>query len=74
MESPNNKSQEFKVPENWNEKSKILMTNFSQLTNEDLKVEKGKENELLKRIQTKLNKEREEVIQIINESKPKPVE
>ena len=74
MESPDKKNQEFNVSENWNEQSKILMKNFSQLTNEDVKFEKGKENDLLKRIQTKLNKQREEVIQIINESKPKPVE
>lgn len=74
MESPDKKNQEFNVSENWNEQSKILMKNFSQLTHDDVKLEKGKEHELLKRIQTKLNKEREEVIQIINESKPKPVE
>jgi hypothetical protein len=35
------------------------------LTDADLKFEAGKENDLLQRVQTRLNKKREEVINII---------
>jgi len=57
---------EFKVTGNWNEQSKVLKSKFSQLTDADLKFEAGKENEMLTRIESRLNKKREEVINIIN--------
>jgi hypothetical protein len=42
-----------------------LKQQFSELTDAELLFERGRENELLTRIQTKLNKTREEVISII---------
>lgn len=58
----------FKIGDNWASQSKALKGQFSQLTDADLKFEKGKENELLNRVETRLNKNREEVINIINKA------
>jgi len=75
METTKNKTAEtFKMTGNWDTQSKQLKKNYSQLTDADLKFEPGKENELLSRIQTRLNKNREEVIGIIKKSLPQKVE
>jgi len=58
----------FKITGNWDAQSKLLKERFSQLTDADLKFETGKENDLLTRVQAKLNKKREEVISIIDKS------
>jgi hypothetical protein len=58
---------------NWDNQVRILKDKFPQLTDADLKFETGKENELLKRIETRLNKKREEVINIIRKGQPKAV-
>jgi hypothetical protein len=75
MESTKNKTTEtFKMNGNWETQSKQLKKNYSQLTDADLKFEAGKENELLSRIETRLNKNREDVIGIIKKSQPQKVE
>jgi len=51
---------------NWKETSKKLKEQFSQLTDADLVYEKTKEQELLDRIEKKINKKRTEVIDLIN--------
>ena len=67
MENSENKSTEsFRIYRNWTRKSKKLQEKYPQLTNDDLKLEQGKENDLLERIEIRLNKNREEVIDIIN--------
>lgn len=72
MENNQNKPQEaFQVTGDWTNQSKALKSKFSQLTDNDLKVESGKENEMLKRVEARLNKNREEVISIINAEQPK---
>jgi uncharacterized protein YjbJ (UPF0337 family) len=63
----------FKVTGNWENQSKELKGKFSQLTDSDLKFESGKENELLERVEKRLNKKREEVINIINNAKSEKV-
>ncbi len=69
MELKQNKTPEiFKITGNWTTQSKQLKEKYAHLTDVDLKFEIGKENELLGRIGTKLNKKREEVINIINKS------
>ena len=74
MENSQNKTAEtFKITGNWANQSKELKGKFSQLTDEDLKFETGKEHELLKRVETRLNKNREEVINIIKKGQPKTV-
>ncbi len=66
-------SQTFKVTGNWEDQSKKLKTKFTELTDSDLKLETGKESEMLGRVQTKLNKNREEVIDIIKQGQEQTV-
>ncbi len=56
---------EFKVTGNWNEQAKMLKEKYAQLTDADLKFEAGKENDLLFRIASRINKKRDEVINIL---------
>ena len=66
MENSKNKSPEaFKITGNWKKQAQELKGKYSQLTDDDLKFETGKENDLLKRVETRLNKDREDVINII---------
>ncbi len=64
----NKKNEAFKITGNWDVQSKQLQEKFSQLTNADLKFEPGKENELLDRMESRLSKKREEVINIIKKT------
>ena len=74
MENSKIKSTEsFKITGNWENQSKELKGKYSQLTDADLKLEAGKENDLLERVETRLNKTREEVINIIRKGQPKMV-
>lgn len=59
------KAEGFKIT-NWDESSKKLKDQFSQLTDADLKFETGQESDLLSRIEKRINKKRSEVIDIIN--------
>lgn len=59
-------TESFKISGDWKKQAIQLKEKFSQLTDSDLKFEPGKENELLQRVETRLNKKREEVINIIN--------
>jgi uncharacterized protein YjbJ (UPF0337 family) len=68
MGTPNKNAETFKINGNWAAQSKELKNQFSQLTDSDLKFEPGKENELLKKVETRLNKNRDEVINIINKT------
>lgn len=63
--SQNKNSETFKITGNWDVQSKQLKEKFSQLTDADLKFETGKENDLLTRVENRLNKKREEVVNII---------
>lgn len=74
MENSKNKSGEaFKMSGNWSDQSKDLKSKYPQLTDSDLKYEKGNENELLKRMESRLNKKRDEVISIVKKGQPKAV-
>ncbi|MEK6494813.1 hypothetical protein [Myroides odoratimimus] len=66
MNNNNNKRLEVLRISNWDESSKKLKEQFSQLTDVDLKYEVGKENDLLNRLEKKINKKRSEVIDLIN--------
>jgi hypothetical protein len=63
-------SGDFKMFGDWKNQSRQLKAKYSQLSDEDLKFEAGKENELLKRLETRLNKSREEVISILKKVQP----
>lgn len=58
----------FKIDGNWNEQAKALQKEFSQLSDSDLEFQDGKEEELLKRVETKLSKSRQEVIELITKA------
>jgi uncharacterized protein YjbJ (UPF0337 family) len=74
MDTNQNKNSEtFKITGNWDAQSKQLQEKFSQLTDADLKFETGKENELLTRVESRLNKKREEVINIIKKTQTENV-
>jgi hypothetical protein len=55
----------FKITGDWVAQSELLKEKFPQLTDSDLKYEQGQEIALLERVETKLNKQRGEVINII---------
>jgi len=57
----------FKITKDWTDTSKKMKQKFARLTDADLKLETGKEEDLLKRIGSRLNKKRQEVIDIIKE-------
>lgn len=61
----------FKIAGNWEAQSKQLKSKYPQLTDADLKFETGKESELISRLQSRLGKNRQEVIDIL---KPVPLE
>jgi hypothetical protein len=66
-------TESFKIVGNWDDQSKRLKEKFAQLTDADLKFETGKESDLLTRVETRLNKKREEVINIIRKGQPEKV-
>lgn len=71
MENSNKSANgDFKVSGNWEQQSNLLKEKFPQLTVSDLKFEEGKENELLTRVQQRLNKGRDEVINILRKGQP----
>lgn len=52
---------------NWNEMKGRLKQRYANLTDDDLMVAEGKEEELFGRLQTKLGKTKDEVRRIISE-------
>ena len=55
-------SDEFKLKGNWNELKGKIKQQYGQLTDDDLVYEEGKDDELLGRIQKKIGKTKEQVI------------
>ena len=74
MQATNVKNESFKFTGNWDEQSKSLKQKYSQLTDSDLKLETGKEEELLNRVSSRLGKKRDEVISIIKSGQEGPAE
>ncbi len=64
-EKTNNNHETFKVAGDWAVQSKALKSKFTHLTDLDLHLEPGKDTEMLRRLQHRLNKSREEAIEII---------
>jgi len=66
MEAKHNKSTEtLKISGDWCQQADDLKERFQQLTDSDLKFETGREDDLIKRMELRLHKKREEVINII---------
>jgi len=57
--------EDFKITGDWNKQSKGLKVKFPILTDSDLKYEKGKENELITRIKSRLGKKHPQVMNIL---------
>lgn len=62
---PQTKKDAFEIPNDWDLTAKLLRRRFPQLTLSDLNFERNGENGLLERIEKRLNKKRDEVIEII---------
>ena len=60
----------FKIIGDWKRQADKLKEKFPQLTDSDLKFESGRESDLLKRIESRLHKKREEVMNIIKKGQP----
>jgi uncharacterized protein YjbJ (UPF0337 family) len=54
------------VTGNWDEQKVKLKAKFSNLSDEDLQYEEGKKDEMLKKLQVKLGKSKEELAAIIS--------
>jgi hypothetical protein len=65
--------EKFAITADWTPRSKLLKEKFSHLSDTDLKVESGREEELLTRLQQRLKKNRNDVIAIIKGVEPIPV-
>jgi uncharacterized protein YjbJ (UPF0337 family) len=59
------RSEEFKLRGNWNELKGKIKQQYANLTDDDLKYEEGKDDELLGRLQKKIGKSKDEVIRWI---------
>ncbi len=55
-------SKELKLKGNWNEIKGKIKQEYADLTDDDLKYEEGKDDELLGRIQKKIGKTKDQVI------------
>jgi hypothetical protein len=71
METKSNKNPEaLKISGDWSQQADDLKDKFPQLTDSDLKFERGREDDLIKRMELRLHKKREEVINIIKKVQP----
>ena len=71
MEEKANKGLEvFKISGDWKRQADKLKDKFPQLTDADLKFQSGREDDLLERVEARLHKKREEVINIIRKGQP----
>ncbi len=67
METTHTKtSEKFRITGSFTALSKKLKDKYPQLTDADLKFESGKEDEMIGRLEKRLHKNHEEVIQILN--------
>jgi uncharacterized protein YjbJ (UPF0337 family) len=55
-------SSQLKLKGNWNELKGKIKQQYADLTDDDLKYEEGKDDELVGRIQKKIGKTKDEVI------------
>jgi uncharacterized protein YjbJ (UPF0337 family) len=52
---------------NWDETKRMLKQKFAKLTDNDILIIEGKQDELLSRLQVKLGKSREALLKLISE-------
>jgi len=68
-----NSNEVFRITGDWAKQSRELKLLYSQLTDEDLKFEPGKENELVNRIEKRLHKKRTDVIALLEYRNKQPL-
>lgn len=68
---PKKTTEEFKITGNWAERAKALKDKFPKLTDSDLKFEVGKEEQLIMRLASALNKKKDEVINMLKKGSTK---
>ncbi len=74
MEAKSSKSTEaFKISGDWSQQANELKEKYPNLTDSDLKFERGREDDLIKRMELRLHKKREEVINMIKKVQPATV-
>lgn len=57
---------DLRIKGNWNQIKGKLKEKYGELTDDDLQYADGKEDQLIGRLQKKLGKSRDEVMEIIN--------
>ncbi len=71
MEAKHNKHTEvFKISGDWSKQADALKEKFPHLTDSDLKFERVRENDLIKRMELRLHKNKNEIINIIRKVQP----
>jgi len=66
MMNPNSKSSEkFRFTGDWTKLAKLLKEKYSQVTDKDLILEPGREEELLARLQRRLSRNRDGIMEIL---------
>jgi hypothetical protein len=68
---PKKATEDFKITGDWAEQAKSLKAKFPKLTDSDLKFELGKEEQLITRLTSALNKKKDEVINLIKKGTTK---
>jgi len=58
---------DLRIKGNWNETKGKLKQKYGELTDDDLRFEEGKEDELIGRLQKKTGKSKDEVRKMISE-------
>jgi hypothetical protein len=56
------------ISDDWGRQSTFLQEQFPELTDEDLELEEGNEDELIRRIEIKLNINKNEVVSYLKKS------
>ncbi len=74
MEAKHNKSTEtLKIAGDWSQQANDLKDNYPSLTDSDLKFERGREDDLIKRMALRLHKKRDEIVNILKKGQPATV-
>ena len=63
-------TEKFRITGDWARHAKVLKEKYSQLTDTDLILEDGREEELLARMQRRLSRNRDGVIEILKSTEP----
>jgi hypothetical protein len=63
-------TEKFTITGDWTKLAKLLKEKYSQVTDADLKFETGMEDELLNRLQRRLSRNRDGIIEVLNALDP----